>query len=348
MSLEVAGTETAAVPNEEAVNLSDHEQEFTGARTDAPSDDEAPIVKDAKGRPRHRAQSQQATPDDVKVIAEYTKRLRDAEEAAGIERKPGESDRVYQLRRRAELAEARVQSAKQPKAAAVPAPPVRPAPQPAPQAAATAFTDPEPTIEQFADAADPYSAWNRALAAWDRKKEAFEARQTNEKARTEHLRKQHDEQFNKWVTERQAEHDQRLGQFIQNNPAALKDMEAAANLLLTPVMFASIELHEQGPAFMLAMAKNPDLVDELFLLTEGKPVGDPLNNPLVAIVQRRLLQRVQAAQTGSAASPRQPPVAPRPPNPVRTAPQTPSDALPDDDSSLAAHEQHFGKARRRR
>lgn len=40
--------------------------------------------------------------------------------------------------------------------------------------APTEFNEPEPQIEQFADQADPYAAWNRALARWDRRKEAWE------------------------------------------------------------------------------------------------------------------------------------------------------------------------------
>lgn len=91
----------------------------------------APVSDDTRapdGRfKRRRAASQQAEPDDVPLIHEYTKRLKAAEETAGkdIARKPGESERVYTLRRRAELAE---RLAAPPKAVEPPAPALQPAP----------------------------------------------------------------------------------------------------------------------------------------------------------------------------------------------------------------------------
>ena len=58
-------------------------------------------------KPKRRAQSQRADADDVPAINELTKRLKTIEETHGkdIARKPGESERVYGLRRRAELLE---------------------------------------------------------------------------------------------------------------------------------------------------------------------------------------------------------------------------------------------------
>ncbi len=317
----------AAPPSHEAITI------------DEPEGDSK---RDSRGKFRHRAQSQQAGPEDVAAIGELTKRLRTAEQAAGIEKKPGESNRVYELRMRAELAEQLAERKKPQPVAPPPAMPQRRAVQP------SQFNEPEPRFEQFAQASDPYLAHARALAAYDRKKENFDASQTFQQQISVAEQKQHDEKFNTWLKERQTEHDTRLGQFIASTPDAKQVMESAANLSLTPVMYASIELHGDGPRFMYTLAKSPDLADELFLLTEGKPVGDPLTNPLVAIVQRRLLQRVQAANTGSAVAPRQSTVAPRPPNPVRTAPQTPSEKLPSDDDSLEAHEAAFGRNRRRR
>jgi hypothetical protein len=277
--------------------------------------------RDEKGRfnRRHRARSQQAGPEDVPRIAELTRRLRETEEKLAA--------------REAKEAEA----AK--KIAPIPEKPKLPEPN------AVQFTDKEPTIDDFNEAQDPYAAWLRAVGAYDRKKEAFDRYQERLKQHTESATKQHGEQFQQWTQARQAEHDARLGAYLKTAPDAVAMMEKIKDMPVTPIMVAAIELSEHGPQFMHTCSKYPELVDELYMLTDGKPVGDPLNNPLVASVQRRLLARMQAVGTGSAAQPKIVPQAPRPPNPVRTAPQAPSDQLPGDDDSLEAHERAFVRRR---
>lgn len=345
MSVETVATpEAVVVPAPEPVTLAEHQQEFPAPVRHQPP----PVPDDDVERPvpekRHRAQSQRAAPEDAAAIAALTKRLREAEEAVGIAKQPGESDRVYQLRRRAEVAElAKTQRAPAPQAPApLPPPPAR-------QPAAATFTEAEPTLEQFASSTDPYSAHQRALAAYDRRKEAFEGRQAWEQTQATHEATQRQAATQKWVEERRMEHDQRVSAFVAERPdvKALFESPAVANLSMTPVMFAAIQLHAQGPQFMHALATAPDLAEDLFFLTEGKDIGNPLTNPLVAIVQRRLLQRAQAVQTGSAAPSVPETRAPRPPNPVRTGPIRPSDDPPGEGSSLAAHRKFYPPPRRR-
>jgi hypothetical protein len=295
---------------------------------------------------RHRAQSQKAGIEDVAQIEEYTKRLRAAEESAGIEKKAGESDRVYQLRRRAELAE----RAKTP-AAAVEVKTPTPPPPVVPREAPGAFTEKEPTIEQFRDQPDPYEAKVRAAAAYDRRKEAFESQMAAARTDTETQAKARQEQFAGWVKDVQTQHHARLTEFLKD-PTAKATFDAHAALpdaeqvQFTPVMHVAIETSGQGPKFLLELLRHPELADQLVFETNGQLAfdGHGNQNPLVALLQRRLATRVQAAVTGSVV-PTQKIKAPRPPNPVRTVPQTPPEKVSSEPSrSLADHRRRFGQA----
>jgi hypothetical protein len=292
----------------------------------------------AEKLPRRRAKSHQADAEDVPEIAALTKQLREAEDAIKIERKDGESDRVFQLRKRAEIAKRAAQ------------PPVVERPAPAAQPAAaiaappSAFTEKEPTIDQFASEADPYTAWQRALGRYDRKKEAFDASQETAKASYQAQERRFNEEINQGI---QA-HAARAVALAQSRPdvKALFDAEAAKppqdQIQLTLAVRGAIEFHERGPEMVVALLQNPELADELFLLTTGRAVGDPRTDSLVATVRRRLLQRISGAGSGSPAPPRPFKPAPRPPNPERTVPQTPRESSPTDaPGSLAEHRRQF-------
>lgn len=271
--------------------------------------------RDAKGRfqkaERHRAKSQQATAADVPRIAKLTKELRQAQ--------------------------AELQAIKEAQAAKAPAsPPSRIAvPDPPPD-----FTTPEPKIEDFAHEADPYEAMVLAKAEWRLEKKAHAQAVESHKKALEQSGQQAD-----WTFQQIAEsHGKRLDAFR----ATVKDWDAVVlsktEQATTPIMQAACMLAEDGPAFIYYLGNHPDFHDELFLLTDGKPVTEAT----VASLQRRLRARVQAAPTGSAASPVVVKPAPRPPNPVRTVPQAAPKDLPGDDDSLEAHEKAFGIPRGRR
>ena len=123
-------------PPVESDSLADHEATYSpDAQREPAADDD---TRDDTGRfkPRHRAASQRADADDVPLISEHTRRIKDAEAKLGadIARKDGESERVYNLRRRAELLE-RIATPPTPEPAKAepraPAPPPRPQPRPA-------------------------------------------------------------------------------------------------------------------------------------------------------------------------------------------------------------------------
>ena len=298
-------------------------------------DHEAKHYPERKGEPpSQRAKSQWATPQDVAAIQEYTKRLREAEKEIGIEPKPNESPRVFELRRRAEMAE-RVRDARkaaETKPAAVVAPVV---PLPPLPVAPVSFEEPEPQINQFTDKPDipdPYAAWVRAVTAWDRKKEAFEAKQAEQAAQIEEGTKRADFTWQQIADT----HGQRLDAFKAATPTFDDDLKPMADRIVPLVMQAAIMLDADGPKYIHHLATHPELFDELFLLSDKHPVTDQT----VAAMQRTLKARTQAVPTGAAA-PRVVHPAPRLPTPVKTVPQAPpTDGRPTEGSSLREFEQY--------
>lgn len=352
-------TATAPDPAAES-SLSDHEQSFgpQSRSGDVPppaqvvterADDgldppdveteaqKAERARDDKGQfTRQRAKSQRAGADDVETINALTRRIREAEEKLGVkvERQDGEKDRVYTLRRRAELLEAKIERTRE-TAQRVPPLPNRPPPK--------KFEEKEPVYEDFANEPDQYAAWMRAMAGYDRRKEAHEQQATGYKTQTEAAIKARNDARDRWHHEQFQNHSKRLDAFYAKHP----DAEATINdsgVVLTPAMQAAIVSADNGPELMLRLAENPDLADDVFILTRNQP----LSQDLVASVQRRLNRGLTAGTTGSASvpPPKVVPAVPRPPNPVRTGPIASADTPPGDEGSLADHEKFFGRKRR--
>lgn len=284
---------------------------------------------------RRRREVDDARPEEREQIGQLTKRLREAEEASGIKRLPNESNRVYDLRMRAELAE-RLRDAAKPKEAAK-VETRQPEPRPIPQVGD--FTEKEPTLEQFKDEDDPATAYFKALARYEYKKDQHEAK----KAEAETAGKAIEEHQRKWWADRSAEHSTRLETFMKGKPEIQAKLEAIGDRPLSPTMFAAIQIHPDSPKLMLALADNPDLHDKLFLLTKNDQLGDPTRNPLVGIVQRRLLTKAQTGQLPerSPSSQWKPPAPP--PSPVRTQPTAiaKSEDDKDSDGSIMAHARKY-------
>ncbi len=317
-------------------SLADHEAQFKhgaagktvqmGPEDDDDEDDSAAAGRDQQGRfqPRHRAESQQATPEDVTEIKALTKTLRE-KEAELAKLNPDSvagSKRLLNLKRQIKALDADLESYK-PKAAETKAEPAKPVP---------VFDAKEPTLEQFADQPDPYLAFTRALAKYDRQKEAFDSRKTDA-----------DESVKAARAGKIAAYQARTQTFAQAHPdfdAVTKAMIASN---LPELLVAAIIESDKGPEYVYHLAQHQDILDDLMLVTDGKPVTDAS----VAIVQRRLAQRgTQDAQTGSSAPPPAAFIPPRPPNPVRTGPIRTGEDVPGDDASLAEHERAFNKRRR--
>lgn len=304
-------------PEPEPVSQPEPEPVAAEPTADAPADDEKPVNDPARGerdehgrfkpREKHRAKSQHATAADVPRIAALTKKLREAEE-------------------RAAKLEAQI--------------PRAPAPKPEPP---KEFTDAEPKYEDFANEADPYAAHMRALTAYDRKKELAEAakvaHESTQKAEIEARNKQRDE----WFQTRLKAHGERIEKLFTANPQAEAIIEKA-NVSLNPVMLAAVLGSDNSDQLALTLAQNPDLVDDLHLLTDDKSPSQDL----VAYVQRRMSRGLKVANTGSTAPASVVPALPRPPNPVRTGAMKPADTPPGDDASLDEHERAYVKGGYRR
>lgn len=341
-------------PAEPETSLADHEAEYApGAATrpieEAP-DGETPAEKGARDdagrfqKGRHRAESQRATPDDVVAIAALTKRLREAEDSFTTEKQAGESDRVYQLRRRAEIAErAKAPRPAEPVAVARPVPPV---------AAVAAVTPPKPDPEKFTyGTSDP--DYLEALTDWktDRK---FEARDAERQKQADQAAREAE------VTKLRANWDARAKDAEKRYPdfraVAFDTPQASLPPLLrmdahqpnsvgakqAEVVEGFIFLDSSGQDVLYHLLKTPAEVTRLGVL-----YGQDLREALTLLGQRLLTSsRVQAGPTGSAAT-SSPSPAPRPPNPVRTGPMKSADEPPgDDDMSIDSHERYFGSSRR--
>ncbi len=330
------------VSSEEESSLSQHEATYTNGADKSPAGDTldtdaaeepdaAEKARDDNGRFRHRAASQRANADDVPAINALTKELRTAE-AELFKLKPdaaNETPRMRALKRqvaavRAELAEH----------APKPVSDLR-APEPRQQLEAPApQTRTKPIEDEVGSKYATYADFVEDLADWKvEQREASRAQQAQEA--------QQSRDYSEMITGYQA----RMRSFADKTPDFVSTTEHLANMWLPAPMAQAIARDDKSAEFVYHLATHPDLVDDLFVATEGKPVS----GPLVAYVQRRLskaLTDAQAASTGSAAVARPAYIPPRPPNPVRTGPIRTGDDLPGDESSLLDHEKAYTKPRR--
>jgi hypothetical protein len=338
-----------APPVPDEGSLSDHEAAFSPDAQRAPVADpdegDVPSERDERGqfKPRHRAASQRADADDVPAISEHTKRIKDAEAKLGadIVRKEGESERVYNLRRRAELLERFAKAPEKPAAS----PPAAPQPTAPPVAARRADPIP-PTFpaydafiaiqgnedKTYEDYVDARADWRYAIRR--EQERVTEAAEHEQRTRTEQITR-----YNAGVTAAKAKY-------------ADWDTVVTVDATLTPTMIAAILASEQSAEIAYYLGKHPD---ERVALNADTADYSPA---AVAALRRYLdslvaVQRSPAPSTRPAAAPTGSalalvaPVAPKPPNPVRTGtiatPETPPD---DTDMSISNHEKHFGARRR--
>lgn len=336
---------TTATPLTEEESLAAHRASFSpeARRAEAePPDVPSDAVEDHRPVERHRAKSQRATANDYQDIAALTKELRTVEGKL-VKLKPdsgAESPRVLALRRqikglRSEIAEA------QP-----PSTPVTPAvvrSNAEPLAASTAtFSETEPVLGQFENEADPYAAWQRALARYDRRKDAWDS----DRAAATVREREHTAAQTAAVEAEHRAYGSRLEAFRKTHPDFQEKLSAVEDRQLPPALIASIVKDDNGPAILYALLSDPVFLDEMHLLSDGKAVTETS----VALLRRRLnaqLTRTTAAVTGSASTMTPSSWTSRPPNPVRTSPLTTGDDPPGDGHSLADHRKHFGPKPRR-
>jgi hypothetical protein len=261
-----------------------------------------------RGR-RHRASSQQASPEDVPRIRELTRKLRETEQTLEQERQ------------------------------------ARPAP---PRVAQTtgelpaAFTDAEPMLEQFVNESDPYAAWMRAMTRWDRKKETFESAQTEAKASVARTTQAAREAAERDVDTAYQAHVTRLTAFTKTHPDVTDLLAQATQQThpMNPLLGQALITHDKSAELVYLLAQQPDLHAELFLQSHGRDATPEA----VAALRRVLTTRVLAVPTRSAAATMTEAPPPKPPNLVRTGTMKAGDEPPAADD-FDAHAGYWGKKR---
>lgn len=268
--------------------------------------------EEASPRARHRARSQQASPEDVPRIRELTKKLRDTEAA--------------------------LEATKTPAPVTPPAPVARPVVAAAPPPVKTADKDPEPTADLDPSTGKPYDDFNkltRDTARWAARDEA----------RT--LRAQHDEAQR--IETARADTETKAAAWTTNVAAAktqFPDFEAIAygpsEIPVDSLIDHWIREHPAGPKVLYSLKKNPTELRAMLAL----PLFE--QTEALALLSQRLNPRVAAVSTGAAPVSDVKPV-PRPPTPVRTGPMRTEPAVPDTDSlSLDDFAEATGAVKKRR
>lgn len=285
-----------------------------------------------KGGFRRRAASQQATADDVPRIQELTRRLRETERERDAYKAGGAPPAASNGNGHVPAPEAPAQAAPPPAPA-----PRRDLPPPPPP-----FNLKEPEFSDFAASADPLRDYTKAMARFTH------AEQQHEYATRYYAHQQQRAagQSDAELRDMTQAHWQRMAA-IANDPqhaAVVTQFKDDSRPITPAVLQAIVRSGDQSAHLTLALLRQPGLLEELTLATYDKPATPDL----VALVQRRLQSLgLSAAPTGSVTAPVSRP-APRPPNPVRTAPEAPPRGLPGDDASMADHAAAFHKPQRSR
>ncbi len=290
--------------------------------------------RDDKGRfRRDRASSQKASPADVPLISDYTRRIKAAEAAAGadIAQQPGESNRVYELRRRAELAERRNTAASdtaKPAATSQAAPSAsvaRPALAPPPPfyPVKDGKDDPEPDPNQYSD----LLKWQRDFSLWGGRESIRQANAASEQARQQYAVQSEIQQKEHAWTDR-----------VSAAQAKLPTVDAKAlGALIPPNTLLDAWIINADPNISAAML--------VYAHTHQDEVKKLLALPDMMAQNRAMLLMEQKA-TAPAPKATAQPVAP-PPRTIRTTPPVAAVTVPGDEDSLEDHERTYYQERRR-
>lgn len=291
-----------------------------------------------EGKVRHRAKSQQATPDDTAEIDALTGRLHAlvGEHGKDIARKEGESDRAYKLRQRVEVME-RLAKPKAPEPVAPPQVAQPQMPQAPPPAQTTGYAqqmpayqgDPEPKED------DPrfegnYGLFLREQAAW---------------VSREQIR-----QFHAYQQQQQFAQQQAMSwrQKVEAAKADHPDFEAVA--FGKPVAWAEgsvidqfIRQHDNGAKLLYHLQSHPAEIDALGRMRSVLHQAEHL----ALLLQRLASPPPEQADPNGTAAPAKVVTLPKPATPLRTEAHRPSSGPPPTDGSLSIkqHAKKFSVAR---
>lgn len=333
MDVSTTPEQTTTPPPDASGSLSDHERTFHGDGTSAavaepqtePAAEpatpaaaaETDAERDDKGRftkPRHRAQSQQASAEDVPRIRELTRRLRERE---------------------AEIASLRA-------ATTASRPPAPETAEPATPAVAVSgfptfdvwIADTANEGKTFEDFIDARTEWKyRALRASERADEQRTSAQRDHQKAVDAYRAQLTDDFYAAHPDFDEVVDGVQVSKVVERAVLLVGPQVAYYLAQHPeereALTEETAIDPTSPAFPAAVAAM-----RRYLAT------------LVAPEQRASSPSRQAAVSTGSAPARGPVSVPRPPNPVRTAALRDGDQPPGDESSLADHEKAYWTRRR--
>jgi len=267
---------------------------------------DAKTERDEKGQfvpkpPKHRAEKDKARAEDVPRILELNRKL-------------GETERTYQARI-AELERERDEwkgKASTPRTEVV-----------------SGFTEPKPTLDDMIKKGvdDPYLELTEALIDWKERKKSFESQQQTAKETTSQQEQARNIAFG-----------ERLTKFRERHADYMDVIHAGPTEKMTPVMWEVCTTDDNGPEMMYNLAQQPKAYRELLALTKSL---DPTVGEDVALATQLMKDRALTATTASVAPTRTTPLAPTPPNAVRTGPMKTGDELPGDDATLMAHAKAF-------
>ncbi len=312
--------QTPETPPEPA-SVADHAAQFSPEPVKTPAEpsplsatlEQQQRARDEAGRfarERQRPKSQQAKAEDVPRIRELTAKWREAER---------------------QLTELRAKQTPQQPAED------RKAPQPA---VPSGFTKPKPKIDEFNDQDDPLEAWILAVGDWQTERREFQREQTKAVETVKTAETSVSELERAVIVEAATAYNAREQAFMAKTPG-YKAAVDAVTIPTTPLLNRALLLSDNGPELAYYLATHPSVYDEMLLLTDGKTISEQT----VALTQRQLASRSQAAPTGSADPVRIARTLPKPPNPVRTGPSQASDEPPGEAGSIADHRRYYGDQR---
>lgn len=274
------------------------------------------------GKVRHRAQSQQASPEDVPRIRELTARNNDltgrlaaAEgELAKIRHSGGSATQIARAEQKVEQAERKVE-----------------------QAAPSTFREQEPDENDPKFGGD-YGKYLRAVSGYEGRKASHDFREGERHQANQAQQHQREQQSLRSFGEKI---DRGKGKYQDFEQVALGPTRIPTGGVIDA--FISEDDATDDLLYYLNHPKNAKEVDELLGASELQQVKR------LSLLSQRLSSppSAQAAKTGSAAGRTQQIVLPpRPPNPVRTEAQRASDGPPPTDGSLSVmgHAKHFRRS----
>jgi hypothetical protein len=226
--------------------------------------------------------------------------------------------------RRAAQLEAELQRVRPPGVTPTVTPPVLPPPPAAPAAG-----PPEPLFDQFADQADPYTAYLQAWTRWDRQQAITQARAEWDAAQTEKAKAQTFQQRLTAGKAQFADFDQVLTQ------------ADTLGLQVSAVMQEAIAASPQAADLVYYLATHPEECTQLAEESLGIPVA-------AATVMQRLLEshlapRAAPVKNGSGPAARAPVSTAKPPvTPVGSSPVV-SDEPPGEAASAAEHARYWNR-----